>query len=248
MLLTKEVKIKWNGKTKMHYESKGYAFTEINDVFVAKIEDVQEGASVTVCYQCDNCHAKYDVLYSAYNKRKKDPNYQADLCRSCSKKGKPPVNKLSIAIVRKGFEERGYTLISEEYKGCYEKLLFTCPKHIDKGHLSISWNNLQNGHGCKYCGEERSRKFTAYVCRNVQKIGAHLKYSLEQQIKQSHTILNGMNINGLLELDAIIDEAFVSLKIKKKEIVFDYSKNELEHLEEKVFELFRERTNSRAIL
>jgi hypothetical protein len=250
MLLTKQVRIKWNGHVRNHYEQRGYVFTKNNDFFIANIEDVQEGSSVSVDVQCDECGAISTIIYSSYTKKKKDPSYERDLCRSCSQKGKTPHNKFSIDVIRKGFEERGYTLISTEYEGSNKKLLFTCPKHIDKGPLEITWNSLQSGHGCKYCGQERYKKYSSYVYRNVQEIGSHLKNSVEQWLKdsqetsQSTCYVTGVPcqyVQRLFDVDEVIEEAFASLDIKKKEIVYEYSKLELQKLEEKVLELHYQR-------
>jgi hypothetical protein len=240
MLLTKEVSVKWCGTNRSYYESRGYIFTKMYEPFIVSIEDLTEGSSATVSYQCDKCKTVKPTMYSAYVKRRKNnPDYVSDLCGSCSTKNKPknsPKNKLSIEIVRKEFEDRGYTLISEEYVRSNDKLLYTCPKHEHKGHLSITRSSLKSGHGCKYCGEEGSRSYSAYIYRNVKRINSHLTDALWKDIKRSGNIYS-----GIYNMDEIIAEAFKSLDMKKKDIVFEYTKNELQLLEEKVLELFREK-------
>lgn len=76
-------------------------------------------------------------------------------CRGCPKcieelTGSRPGYKLTIDIVKKRFEERGYELLSTEYKNVKEKMEYRCKRHpeiIQK----ISWRVFKNGGGCLYC-------------------------------------------------------------------------------------------------
>lgn len=52
-LISKTVIMKWNGKTKKHYISKGYTFTKMGDEFEVKIEDLSKGCNIYVDVQCD---------------------------------------------------------------------------------------------------------------------------------------------------------------------------------------------------
>ncbi len=57
--------------------------------------------------------------------------------------------KKTYEEVKKAFEDRGYTLLTTEYKNNKQKLEFICPE----GHRSsINLNNFINGHGCIVCG------------------------------------------------------------------------------------------------
>lgn len=65
--------------------------------------------------------------------------------------------KYSFEQVKEEFENRGYKLISTEYKGIFEKLEYICNKHCDKGIQQISFNKFHNSnHGCRWCGREKS--------------------------------------------------------------------------------------------
>lgn len=56
--------------------------------------------------------------------------------------------KLNIEFVREEFEKEGYKLLSEEYKGCHEKLKVKCPK----GHITkINWDSFKQGGRCVEC-------------------------------------------------------------------------------------------------
>lgn len=66
-------------------------------------------------------------------------------CSACSGN-----EKARIEEIKTEFKDRGYTLISDEYKGAHEPLLYYC---IDRNHgiRSISYGNFKNGHGCWVC-------------------------------------------------------------------------------------------------
>lgn len=66
---------------------------------------------------------------------------------------KPP--KVDYQRVKEKFEEKGYNLISAEYRGAREPLEYICPKHENKGVQKISWFNISQGRGCRDCGYER---------------------------------------------------------------------------------------------
>ena len=62
--------------------------------------------------------------------------------------------KLTIDIIRNEFIERNYKLLSSEYiRG--EKLKYICNKHNDICQW-IRYDHFQQGHGCKFCGIEKS--------------------------------------------------------------------------------------------
>lgn len=53
------------------------------------------------------------------------------------------------------FKDRGYELVSKEYRNNKQKLKFICPHHPE--HVQTTrYNDLMNGHGCKKCGELRT--------------------------------------------------------------------------------------------
>lgn len=59
--------------------------------------------------------------------------------------------------IKKEFNERGYTLITDHKLKSTEKYEYICQKHMDKGSQFIDWGHFHNrGHGCKYCGLEKS--------------------------------------------------------------------------------------------
>ena len=65
--------------------------------------------------------------------------------------------KYSFEDVKKEFAKTDYILLSDEsdYKdAATNSLRYLCPRHIDKGILSISLGHLKDGRGCYYCGRE----------------------------------------------------------------------------------------------
>ena len=59
--------------------------------------------------------------------------------------------KYTIEEVRKLFDDRGYDLISTEYKDVTSKLQYICREHQDKGIQEITFKDLQKGCMCVYC-------------------------------------------------------------------------------------------------
>lgn len=82
------------------------------------------------------------------------------------------VRKLSIEIIRKEFEARGYILLEDKYAGQKQKLKYKCPKHPDK-ELSITYSNFFMGKGCPYCKGKGKPTF-----EEVQKIFHDRGYTL----------------------------------------------------------------------
>lgn len=84
-LITKTVKVKWNQKTKQHYEKLGYVYTRIGEEFEVKVEDLPKGSVVKVQCVCDGCG---EVLppwrYQSYNRSVKEDG--KTYCNKCAKK------------------------------------------------------------------------------------------------------------------------------------------------------------------
>jgi DNA-directed RNA polymerase subunit RPC12/RpoP len=87
-------------------------------------------------YICTNGH-NHSVSWNDWNREDRRG------CPYCSKKAKP-----SLYRIKKAFENSGYTLISDSYSNCSDKLNYIC----DNGHeRSMSWNNWRKGHRCPTC-------------------------------------------------------------------------------------------------
>ena len=57
--------------------------------------------------------------------------------------------------IKREFECRGYTLITDHKLKYREKYEYICNKHADEGSQFIDWGHFHSGHrGCYYCGRE----------------------------------------------------------------------------------------------
>ena len=76
------IKMRWHYKNKSHFESKGYKFTNINDVFVVNINDLTNSSSTRVKIKCDYCGREYECYYYSYVKSHAILN--KDACKHCA--------------------------------------------------------------------------------------------------------------------------------------------------------------------
>lgn len=76
------------------------------------------------------------------------------------------VAKLTIEDVRKAFKEKGFTLLTKEYKNNQSRLEYIC----SNGHYGeITWNRFQQGDGCSYCSG--SKLHEDYIREELEKEG-----------------------------------------------------------------------------
>ena len=98
------------------------------------------------------------------------------------------MKKLTIEYIREKFNERGYTLLTEEYINNSQKLEYICPN----GHThSISWRNFSSGDGCPYCSK-KAKPTLEFIKQEFEKIG--------------WTLLSKEYINNSKKLDYICDK------------------------------------------
>lgn len=82
--------------------------------------------------------------------------------------------KLNYDIIKKEFNDRGYKLLSKTYKKNTQKLEYICPKHKDKGVLTITFQNFTAGSGCSYCSKRIKRTQSEYV-EDLKNINPNIK-------------------------------------------------------------------------
>ena len=80
-LVTKTVKMKWNGRIKKHYEDLGYVYTKMGDEFDVRIEDLTKGSEAKVNCKCDGCGKDLIWEYYDYSSHKKENGNT--YCRTC---------------------------------------------------------------------------------------------------------------------------------------------------------------------
>ena len=92
MLVTQELTLSWQRANKKYYIDKGYCYTNINDEFVVKIEDVSIYSHVLVEVKCDYCNNILTKEYRNYIKSKNKLVIE-DCCKKCwNKKLKNTMN------------------------------------------------------------------------------------------------------------------------------------------------------------
>jgi transposase-like protein len=162
MLISKRVKLRWNSKNKSNYIDKGYLFSSLGDEFEVDIKDLSKGSKANVKVKCDYCGKEQEIMYLGYNKSLN--GIELYKCKSCANKGIAENNKNSYQDVKKEFEKRGYILLDKEYKDTHTLMKYICPKHKEKGCLTIQYNNLKSGYGCPYCAKSKGElKILSYL-------------------------------------------------------------------------------------
>jgi rubredoxin len=94
--------------------------------------------------------------------------------------------KVNFEDIKKEFEKRKYKLLTKyyEYKNCYTKLNYICPK----GHKSsIAWSSFQQGHGCPYCA---GKKIDFIDIKNEFEKRKYILLTEEKEYKDAHKKLN----------------------------------------------------------
>lgn len=160
MILSKEVKIKWNYKTKDYYESKGYVFTKFNDDFIVHIDDLIKTTHVVVECECDRCGKINKNVYAAYNKfcARHDGKYFCQVCASDVYRENSISERQERHMIKmlKQCEINGYTLLSkkEEIETQRSYIRYLCPKH---GEQKMRVHNFESGRRCPECRIDNSR-------------------------------------------------------------------------------------------
>ena len=95
MLISKEVKMRWNSKNKRFYEDKGYTYTKMRDEFYVRVEDLKEGSNVKIQVKCDYCGNIYEVQYYSWKKLKEKDN-NSDCCSNPECTGEKSLESLEI--------------------------------------------------------------------------------------------------------------------------------------------------------
>ena len=176
MLLSKEVEVRWNGKTRAWYEERGYAYTKQNDFFTCKIEDVMKTSPIKVLVKCDYCGQEFLKPYRDLFKQRE--LVEKDCCsnRKCMVQKSDEINIIKYGVknhmqtkeskehaskmlrtdfkeVKKLFESKNLTLLSneEDFKNRRSKLRFICNNHIDKGEqITCYEDSKRSKHCCQY--------------------------------------------------------------------------------------------------
>ena len=64
--------------------------------------------------------------------------------------------KFTIDDIRKQFDDRGYTLVSDKYTNQKQNMEFICNKHKEEGIQNIIYRNFKYKNcGCHFCEKEK---------------------------------------------------------------------------------------------
>lgn len=75
------VEVKWSAKTRKHYESKGYRFTNYGDAFLVKAKDLLNSSKYNIEVICDFCGKAYYPTILNFNRRANKNVDSFDDCR-----------------------------------------------------------------------------------------------------------------------------------------------------------------------
>lgn len=126
----------------------------------------RENKNTQIVYNCDYCHKPFLVRKSKVKKR--NNGITKSLC--CSVSCSQNIQKPKWDDICKMFKDKCYDLKSTEYIKSKEKLEYVCLKHKEKGSQFITYNNLKNGFGCKYCGIESTKNHLKLNFKDVKEI------------------------------------------------------------------------------
>lgn len=157
--------VKWHGRTREHYEVRGYKFTKSGDEFEVKVEDLSKGSVNKVEYVCDICRGDnqfsekekwktYDQIY--YMRKKRNG---LDICPKCAVKIR---NKKSLETRHGGKKNLAEThphLISEWSSKNEKKISDFLPNSNQRVWWickdNHEWETVISsraiGTGCPYC-------------------------------------------------------------------------------------------------
>lgn len=143
----------------------------------------RKSKNTQVDYSCDHCGIPIKVKKGKYEKA--IAQHKHLYCsRKCADDSQKPKWNDIVSL----FDERGYILLSNEYKNAKEKLEYICPEHREYGSQYITYNNLKQGFGCKYCGIEKVANSKRLSFDQAKEIFAkHNMILLDQEYKNSNT-------------------------------------------------------------
>lgn len=142
----------------------------------------RKSKNTQVEYHCDFCGKKFKVIKSKYDKAME--NHKPLYCSAqCAKDAQKPKWEDIVSL----FDSYGYILLSKEYISAKSKLEYICPNHQEYGSQYVTYNNLKQGCGCKYCGREhmaKSRRLSFDEVKNI--FDQHDMILLDQEYKNSN--------------------------------------------------------------
>lgn len=186
------VEVKWAKKTKKHYISKGYVFTEYGDSFYVKAKDMPKFSRFKIVIYCDYCGEPHIVSYGSYNNHE---DKTVDVCPKCRifkqwDKTKDERAKKYFGVVRDICNENGYILITKEHEfsDLHMYIEYICPKHgVQRKTLDSMIRGKSKCLSCSY--EERGL--------NQRHSAEYIKLAIESY--NNNKLLNHEDYIGVFE-------------------------------------------------
>ena len=129
----------------------------------------RKSKNTQIDYSCDYCGSSFLIRKSKVDKRLSGETKHLCCSSECAKNIQKPKWEDIVSL----FERNDYILYSTEYVNAKTKLKYVCSNHQDIGIQSVTYNNLKNGFGCKYCGIERTSAAKRLSFDEVKNIFAH---------------------------------------------------------------------------
>ena len=85
MIISKYASTKWNSKTKKYYESLGYSYTKMGDVFEVLVEHLPLYSNTSLTFKCDYCGNEYtNTLANRTKVFNQNDTLKNDVCKKQS--------------------------------------------------------------------------------------------------------------------------------------------------------------------
>ena len=163
MFLDKEIAVRWNGKNKNYYISKGYEFTKINDLFYVDMADLNPNSHEMIKIICDGCGKVFEIECRCYYNRK----IKEDICNDCMHKkyniARKGVRKINKSFADWGIENLGSDFIEKYWSdkndinpydisfGSEKRVFIKCDKKDYHNDYLVSCYSFSMGTRCPEC-------------------------------------------------------------------------------------------------
>lgn len=172
MIFSDEVKVKWHGATRSHYEELGYLYTKKDQEFIVKATELSRGSNILIRYKCDYCgiigRKRNDTLMDQRKIIKKDS------CKQCAH-----LKHNEVKIKSHGSLSTKYPTIAKEWCSISntgapnqltpyskKKVVWVCEKE-HSWRTSVYSRTLQNT-GCPFCNESRGEKAISDILKKLK--------------------------------------------------------------------------------
>jgi hypothetical protein len=135
-----KVTVKWNGKNREYYESKGYTFNKYGDPLQVEVSELAKNSNVLIKIQCDYCRAVFERKNMMVTNRQNHNHFCSIDCEDLYKYGCSKEDRMNRAI-------QGLTILSEKlgrYPTTQEYDIYATDNGL------IQRRNLTNIHGSTF--------------------------------------------------------------------------------------------------